>query len=348
MKYTSPNRYSAWKFLILLASFTGVCLITLLYIYPSLYIQFVPSPKRPPSQGYYVSGNKIYNASNNEYIFKGVSRPSLEWSAKGDHLSLEDYKLMKSWGFNLVRLPLNQKYWLDDTEEYRARLAKNIHWIESLDMDVLLDLHWSDRGDSARDAAQQRMADDNSLTFWTEVATAYKNDGRVLFELYNEPHDISWNTWQYGGSSGDGFETVGMQDLYDAVRSAGAENLVIINGLDWAFDLSQVDTYAIQGYNIVYGTHIYDQPGKRTLADWERSLEKVMKKYPVIVSEFGNFDCDTSFYKSILSYAKTHRLAWVGWAWYPGGCGFPALISNWSGESNALGEELKKMLGTSP
>ena len=107
---------------------------------------------------------------------------------------------------------------------------------------------------------QQVMADINSKTFWTEVATRYKGDGRVLFELYNEPHDVPWTTWQKGGTTGSGWEVVGMQQLYDAVRAAGADNLVIVGGLNWAFDLSGVATNRIAGYNIVYATHPYDAP----------------------------------------------------------------------------------------
>ena len=62
----------------------------------------------------------------------------------------------------------------------------------------------------------------------------------MLFELYNEPHDVSWRVWKSGGDAGDGCQAVGMQQLYDAVRATGAENLVIIGGLDWAYDLSGV------------------------------------------------------------------------------------------------------------
>lgn len=347
MKQTSRARYTVWNFLLIIALFCGVCWAIILFFYPSMIPHTLKKTGTEVKKGYYVKGAKIYNPKNEEVFFRGISRPSLEWSATGDNLSIDDYKQMKSWGFNLVRLPLNQQFWLKDVDGYQDRIAQNVGWIRSLDMDVILDLHWSDRGDTANDSAQQRMADDNSLTFWTEVAREYKHDYHVVFELYNEPHDVSWEVWQYGGDSGSGFEAVGMQDLYDAVRSTGAENLIIINGLDWAFELSKINEYPVQGYNLIYGIHIYDQPGKRLTTDWARSLKQVQDKHPVIITEFGNFDCDPSFYKSILSYAKTHHLGWVGWAWYPGGCGFPALISNWSGTPNVLGEELKKMLDTS-
>ena len=81
----------------------------------------------------------------------------------------------------------------------------------------------------------------------------------MMFELYNEPHDVSWSVWKSGGATGEGLQAVGMQQLYDTVRATGAQNLVIIGGLDWAYDLSGVPANRIDGYNIVYATHPYTQ-----------------------------------------------------------------------------------------
>ena len=43
------------------------------------------------------------------------------------------------------------------------------------------------------------MPDRNSLTFWKDVAEIYKDHPAVLFDLYNEPHDVSWDVWLKGG-----------------------------------------------------------------------------------------------------------------------------------------------------
>src|SRR5262249_17433713 len=156
---------------------------------------------------------------------------------------------------------------------------------------VILDLHWSDRGDLGNQGpGQQRMADQNSITFWAQVAAKYKGDGRVIFELYNEPHDVSWDVWLGGGPSGDGFTAAGMQALHDAVRGAGAENVVIVGGLGWAYDLSGVPSHRVQGHNIVYATHPYDKPGKQP-SDWDKGFGFLTSTDPVIITEFGTMNC---------------------------------------------------------
>ncbi len=292
------------------------------------------------SSGYTVRGNTVYDSANNAHMFHGLDRPSLEWSATGDHLSLADYQLMASWKANTVRLSLNEKFWIQNTSNYQATVAQQVAWINSLGMDAMLDLHWSDAGNINNTAAQQVMADTDSNTFWKDVATTYKSNPKVLFELYNEPHDVSWSIWKNGGSAG-GFTVVGMQQLYNTVRATGAPNLVVVNGLNWAFDLSGVPANRITGTNIAYGTHPYDYAGKNTAADWDKGFGNLSVTDPIIMTEFGDYNCSTTLYTDLLAYAKAHNVGWTGWAWYPGGCGFPALINDWTGTPNAPGQIVK-------
>lgn len=37
---------------------------------------------------------------------------------------------------------MNEKYWLQDTNNYQATIKQQVEWINSLNMDVILDLHW--------------------------------------------------------------------------------------------------------------------------------------------------------------------------------------------------------------
>lgn len=305
------------------------------------------APPVPPG-GYYVQGNKIYDENGNVHVFRGLARPSHEWTPQGENVSLADFQKIKGWGANVTRLSLNQGFWLPGHVRYDGQYQQNIdqaiQWALQAGLDVILDLHWSDRGDMNNwDTKQQRMADQNSVKFWQSVAEKYKNNGRVLFELYNEPRDVSWQVWRSGGDSGEGFQAVGMQQLYDTVRATGAQNLVLIGGLDWAFDLSGVTQNRIQGTNIVYVTHPYDFESKQP-GTWEQKFGFLAATDPVFITEFGSFDCSTNYTSQLLDYAKQRGMSWTGWAWYPGGCGFPALITNWNGDPSAPGQIVKSAL----
>lgn len=306
-------------------------------------------PDVPPviPGGYYVEGNAIYDDQGNVHVFRGVARPSLEWNNQGEGLNPQDYQFMASWGTNVVRIALNQGFWLEGSVAYAPgypeTVDQQIDWAHAAGLDVILDLHWSDRGDYGVTPGQQRMADNHSVLFWDQVADRYKDDGRVLFELYNEPHDVPWQVWRDGGDSGDGFTVVGMQTLYDTVRATGAENIVIVGGLDFAYDLSGVPGTPLSGYNIAYATHPYDFGNKQPAA-WEADWGFLTATHPVLVTEFGSFECGSQYASALIDYAAQRNLSWTAWAWYPGGCGFPSLITDWAATPSEVGQVVRTAL----
>ncbi|EFA80739.1 hypothetical protein PPL_06325 [Heterostelium album PN500] len=280
-------------------------------------------------------------------LLRGISRPSLEWYAFGENLSLNDYKLMKGWGANVVRLSLNQDFWLEKAKlynkEYKETVAKQVKMIRSLGMYCILDLHWSDDGDiNTEQAGQKRMADENSIEFWKQVAPIYKNDTGVLFELYNEPLLLPWRVWKEGGVY-NGKKYIGMQQLYDAVRNQSAENIVIINGIRWGFDLYGAKDLVFPGYNIMFGTHPYKDP-TRVKKYWDQTFGDLSDKYPIIATEFGEFTCDTNYTKEFLDYADMKEIHWSAWGWYKKDCAFPSVIAEWDGTPSAVGELVKESL----
>jgi aryl-phospho-beta-D-glucosidase BglC (GH1 family) len=292
-------------------------------------------------------------------MFHGVARPSLEWSPTGQQLSAADFQLMATWKANVVRIALNQDFWIAESPianaDYPATVDAAVKWAEEAGMDVILDLHWSDAGTlgSCKSSCQQLMADTNSIGFWADVASRYKNDGRVLFELYNEPHDVPWNVWKSGGKTSGGWTAAGMQQLYDAVRGAGAENLVIIGGLNYAFDLSGVPSNRISGYNILYASHPYGGSSDKGPSAWEAGWGFLTKTDPVILTEFGDgADCSGGTYSpaintyvsTLITFADSHAANWTAWAWFSGGCSFPSLISDWEGTPTPPGMIVKTAL----
>src|SRR5207248_10211570 len=105
-----------------------------------------------------------------------------------------------------------------------------------------------------------------SITFWKQVAAAYRYNPLVAFDLYNEPHDISADVWKNGGMIRDRFTGVfyraaGMQQMYDAVRSTGAQNLVLVTGNGWG-NVPPDSEDLLGGNNIVYAAHYYTCPTK--------------------------------------------------------------------------------------
>ncbi len=316
---------------------------------------------------YHVQGNSILDTQGQPYLFHGMGRDGLEYSCTGDgpldaqHLAYMGAGASSSsgtyWWGNTIRLPVSEGYWLNgDTKngcsaaQYQTLVKTTISTINALGLNAILDLQWVDAGGHSPEAGSSWPAPDaDSLTFWQQAATLYKSSPNVLFEIYNEPNSSSWACWQAGCSITSTtyadscschitatYQAVGMQALVNAIRSAGATNLILAAGLNYGFDLSGVSTSGLTGSNIVYDTHPYPYVGKETQANWDASFGTLSATTPVISTESGEYDCKSTFESSLLSYFDSHQISWMGWAWSVQGtatsvCGYPQTVTDYQG-----------------
>lgn len=267
-------------------------------------------------------GNKLYDA-NGPLVFKGVNLTGYEVSPTGQNLTAEDVTQAKRWGANAVRLELSSAFWLSSDCHYSAGYAGLVDTvvsaITSRGMIALVDLHTNNINGCGM-VRQQPMADATAVDFWKALATRYRSNPLVAFELYNEPHDISNATWLNGGSvtTPEGtYTAVGMQQLYKAVRGTGATNLVVVGGTAWA---STAPTTLVSGTNIAYAVHAYTCPTgidancqpnptqpPANLAGWST----LASTQPVLATEFGWPSGTSGTYNAnMVSYLKAH-----GWGW---------------------------------
>ncbi len=313
---------------------------------------------------YTVQGSSILGSDGKPYLFHGIGRDSLEYDCKGNgffdaqHLAYMGPGTNTSsgtyWYANTVRLPLSESYWLNGqpaqqctSAQYQSLVKTSVDILTSLHLNVIIDLQWTDAGgQAAGGGAAWQMPDNDSVTFWKQVATIYTSYSNVLFELFNEPHPGSWSCWAAPCTITNDtswvsdcvctqtftYQSVGMQALVDAVRGMGAANLALVGGMNWGYDLSQIATHPITGTDVVYDTHPYPYNGKQP-PDWDTAFGNISNTYAVISAESGEYDCGTSYMSQLLSYFDAHRIGWIGWSWVSAGsiCKYPQLITDYSG-----------------
>lgn len=337
---------------------------------------------------YSVQGNKIVGADGKQYLFHGIGRDGLEYNCSGQGpLDAQHLAYMGSgtnsatgtyWGANTVRLPLSEGFWLKGAPgypctaaQYQQTVKQTVDALTALKLNVIIDLQWSDAGgQSGQGGGPWAMPDADSVTFWQQVASIYSGYSNVLFELFNEPHPSSWSCWSaactmtYDSGYSDDcrctktltYQSVGMQALVTTVRNTGANNLVLAGGMNWGYDLSQLNTYQLSGTNIVYDTHPYPYTSKLPNT-WDASFGNASAIYPVISAESGEYDCGTSYMSQLLPYFDAHQIGWVGWAWTAGvgnTCAYPQLITDYQGTPSVkTGQYIYQhlhsyALGTSP
>lgn len=322
----------------------------------------------------HVAGAQVVNSSNQRVWLRGVNAASLEWSNDGEgHILNTVNTAIRDWHVNLIRLPMAQDRWFgkapgqtDGGSAYRALVKQIVDTCASHGCYVLLDLHWSDAGRWGRQIGQHDMPDQNSLAFWRSAARAYRNNPAVLFDLYNEPHDVTWAVWRNGGAVTERdrrtgveqtYQAPGMQMLLDAVRRAGAKNVVVAGGLNWAYDLSGILTNwrlsDTKGHGVIYACHFYPFKGD-TVDQWIAKMEAATSKVPVIVSEFGAGASRRSrtpadqWNRQVLQALDDHHWNWTAWDLHPSAG--PTLISDWNyTPTPSFGAYVKQaLLGTLP
>ena len=285
---------------------------------------------------------KIVNDQGKVVVLKGLARPSLEWNRQGQYLSQSDIAAMRKWGANVIRIALNQAFWLDSGPResmgsYKQIVDAMIYYAIKLEMAVILDLHIIR---PTTPVQQDNMANVASIRFWQDIAKTYADFGTVLFELYNEPNAITNEQWLNGGDNprpptGQG-PYVGYQQLYNAVREAGAKNICIVAGTRFGYDLSFVNSgFRVQGVDIVYCAHPW-QPRGTAEDPLDRNFAGLRGEFPVIFTEFGwngwgKYNAD--FYKYLISYMNEHGFHYTGWGWWveANNPAFPCLIDDWTG-----------------
>lgn len=298
------------------------------------------------SLGLHVEGNRLVDEG------RVVRLLGVDWSGSGracaegtgfvsgptDRAAI---RAMLRWRINAVRIPLNEDCWLAPDGSttgapYRQAVASLVERLHAAGLYVILDL---DRG-------RQAMADAaRSPRFWREVADAFKNDRRVVFDLYDEPHDVDWFCWRDGCKTrAGGLRVAGMQQLVDAVREAGAKQPLMIAGLDQGNDLARwLDLPPFDPESqLVASFHVDDRSRCATDRCWDEVVAPIARRVPVVTGELGERDCGTGFIRRFMRWADTHDVSYLGTAWKPGPCASPSLIDDYTGRPTPYGAGLER------
>ena len=318
-----------------------------------------------------VDGNHLVNGAGRTIKLLGVDRSGAEYmcvaggqvfDGPSDSASVA---AMASWHINAVRVPLNEDCWLGINgvatggSTYQSAIFSYVRTLQSFGLYVILDLHWAAPGVHVA-ASQWPMADESHApAFWKSVATIFKGNHGVIFDLFNEPYITSWGCWLHGctasykdNGSSVTYTTAGMQQLVDAVRATGSTAPIMLGGLGWAGNESQWLKYEPRDarHQLIVSFHNYNFGGCTSVACWNQVVAPLAKVVPVVTGEFGENGCKDVYAIKYMDWADAHGISYLGWTWdsvRAGGwsCGGgPALITNYNGTPTAYGRGLREHL----
>jgi hypothetical protein len=337
-----------------------------------------------------VSGNRLVDQHGSPVRLLGFNSSGAEYACMegwgifdlpGDdpaHVPDAVLQAMAGWtGANTIRVPLNEQCWLGlgvppeyGGAAYQRAIADYVGRLRSSGFAVVLDLHRSAPGD-AQSLHQEQMPDrDHSPEFWRQVATAYKDDPAVVFDVFNEPWPYdevdtprAWQCWRDGGcqltsqNGGQTYTAAGMAELIAAIRSTGARNPVAVGGIHWAETLDRWLEYRpadpLRNELASFHNYAYNRFCKDASC-YDTVLAKVAAAVPLFAGEVGPDTVDqrctaasvghTGFSERILDWLDAHGASYTPWSWNAWGDCY-SLVTAYDGTPTPIwGQEVRARL----
>ena len=182
----------------------------------------------------------------------------------------EDFKMIRDWGFDFVRLPLSYRLWSDVNNPYEieeskiAPLDEAVYFSEKYGLHTNIAMHrlpgYCVNQDEKIEEKESLWTDKNMLDAsayqWTEIAKRYKgiSSDKLSFNVINEP-DRNITPAQYKAVS---------ERVINDVRKISPDRLFILDGICYG-DIPPVDAmryfencgYSCRGYEPRRLTHYF-------------------------------------------------------------------------------------------
>jgi endoglucanase len=289
----------------------------------------------------------ISNSAECQVEYAGVNLAGAEF---GDHTLPGNYNQHYTYptkaevdyftgkGMNIFRLPfrwerLQHSAYANLNSTELSRIKSFVDYASSKGAAIILDPHnyarYYGKIIGSEDLPVEAFAD-----FWEKLAMQFKNNPSVIFGLMNEPHSMATELWLKGANA-----------AIAAIRSTGAENLILVPGNGWSGAHSwtqnwygtpngtvmlnivdSLDNYAYEVHQYLDSnssgtseTCVSVNTGAdrlKTFTAWLRTHKK-----RGFLGEFGvaaNETCMEALDK-MLKYMNDNNDVWLGWTWWAAG-----------------------------
>ncbi len=288
-----------------------------------------------------VKGNKIVNLNGKEVLIKGISTNSPGIIMDEKHDILQDIREIKNFGANAIKIPVCPAYWRSNENYCSEILDPIVDLTEELGLYCCLD--WHAQGNPSKNKTRKHGNDiingfekydanqEVALSALDTLSKKYGKKKHVIFDIFSMPIDIENKDWREIA-----------QKFVDKVRE-NSENIVIVNGTNWASDLSWVLENQISSENIVYGFCYYPLEMFQDLT----IVFKIKEKYPIIFPECGWTPegyfkgSEDNYGRKLKKYIHGNKFSFFAWVYHPKRV--PVLLNSWNPDDlSEWGKFLKK------
>ena len=298
-----------------------------------------PAPPLPPGfpARLHTEGNAIVDEQGRVRHFRGIAVPDVVWIAQHNDSSIGyfDERLFHTawlWKANILRLSVMPAVYRRHGAAATLRaLDVSVAFARKYGLHLIVTLHAIGYPPDGRYVSLKdwhygelyQISDAEIAAFWELVARRYRHEPVVAFyELINEPEHVRpagtfdalddagpWTRWRDYA-----------ERLVDRIRAIDPDKIIIVGGMEYAYDLSHVPEAPVRRPNIVYATHPYAAVNWRL--PWQKAFLDTAATYPVFATEFGwgkgmEEERDKApgvYHEAILEAFDTAGISWVAWS----------------------------------
>jgi len=262
-----------------------------------------------------VQGAKIVNANGYVVQLKGFAI----MGAYGETPAITDSVIKhfrNDWGITVLRLPLLTSdcncprtiCWTvgniainSANAAYIAAADSIVKWCEENHIYVLFDgWHEGGQGNTVGNFS-------STLAAWSIMANRYKNQDNLLWEIFNEPHDVAWTTWV----------PMANQIIDTIVKYNPVSKVIVAGTANWC-QQAPIQTAKFNYNKVVYSWHPYsDDYGTNGQSTWDQVFGYIDTSgvAPVMATEWGfTSAADSAGYGTeLIDYCQLRGMSWTGW-----------------------------------
>ncbi|TLX78264.1 glycoside hydrolase family 5 protein [Labilibacter sediminis] len=151
--------------------------------------------------------------------------------------------------------------------------------------------------------------EEEAVIFFTEMAKKYGQYPNVIYEIYNEPLNVSWS---------DVIKPYA-ETVIAAIRKHDSDNIILVGTRNWSQEVSEVIGSQIEGENIGYVFHFYaSTKGHQKLVPIAEAA--IQANIPLFVTEWGVSDAsgggdfNREWTRDWVRFLDKHKLSWCNWS----------------------------------
>lgn len=244
-------------------------------------------------------GNKLVDQNGNPVVLRGMSLFWSQWMAQFYNAGCVQW-LRDDWKCTVVRaaMGIESGGYLTNPAVEKAKVRAVIDACIEAGIYVIVD--WHDH--NAHNHRSQ------AITFFQEIATEYGNMPNLIYEIFNEPEQVSWT----------GVVKPYADSVARYIRAIDPDNVIIVGTPTWSQDVDVAALSPLSYNNIAYALHFYAATHKQALRN--KAATALSRGVALFVSEFGTCEAtgsgflDSAEVEIWMTFMNANKLSWCNWS----------------------------------